>query len=298
MHGFVRHMMRAAVLLLAFAAPARAADLTLDASSGFTVPVELRGRTVRLRVDLEAPGHPILNPEAAAALGFRGSLFAARATVGPVRIDGRTNSARFAVGGVGRRHRFVWFDRALVASADGIISPEDLPYERVTFRFGPPLPGETATVLNLDFNRSSGLFHPLTLGGQTIMLQFSTFQPLSLATASAGAHLAATLGGEWDGEDREAVIEFGVSRPIRPMRLATPLALDGFALTRLFVRTRDHRGGYQLPADPSDDPDEIVVTGSRQRARLALTIGLDRLSLCSSLEYHRPTRRLTLHCAL
>lgn len=296
------HSLRAAVALAAasfvLAAPSAAADLTLDFESGFTVPVELRGRTVRLRVDLEAPGHPILNPAAAEALGFRGSLFGARAAIGPVRIPGRTNGARYRVGGTELRHRFVWFDRPLVEGADGIVSPHDLPYDRIVFRLRPPLAGETRTVLAMDFDRSSGLFHPLAVGGQTVRLQFSTLQPLSLATASAGAHIGGLLGGAWDGEGREAPIEFGVSRPVRPMRLARALDVQGFRLDSLLVRTRDHRGSFELPADPSDDPDEVVVTGaSRQRARLGLTVGMDRLSRCSSIEYDRTARRLTLNCA-
>jgi hypothetical protein len=103
-----------------------------------------------------------------------------------------------------------------------------------------------------------------------IFVEFSLLQPHSLATASAGALIAASHGGEWTGEARPALIKFGIERPIRPMRLARPLEIGGFALPALHVRTGDHRGNFQLPPDaappPSSeagqDPDEIVVTGN------------------------------------
>jgi hypothetical protein len=280
------------------AAPAAAADLVLDAESGFIVPIEVRGQTLRLRADLEAPGYPIINPAAAALLRFGGSMVKARAVVGPVRIRGRTNSAPYTNAGVPRRQRFVWFDRDTVSGADGTISPEDLPYDRVVFRLHPEAAGEVTSTVTLAFQRGTGLFMPITNGGQTIQVQFSTLQPLTLATASTGALLAASLDGSWSGEPRDALIEFGVSRPVRPMRLARPLAFADFALDGLNVRTGDHRGAYELPSDASADPDEIVVTGnlSRQRARLTMTIGLDRLDRCSSLIYERPTRTLTMRC--
>lgn len=295
----MRNLVAAAAAVFAFAAPAAAADLVLDESSGFVIPIELRGQTLSLRVDLESPGHPILNPGAAARVGFRGSLFGARAQIGPVRLRGRTNKSKFRIAGVEREHRFVWFDRDHVDGADGLISPHDLPYDRVIFRLRPEQAGEVETELRMAFSRGGGLAVPVAVGAQTVGVQFSTLQPASLATASAGAHLAAELGGAWDGDDREARIEFGVSRPVRPMRFARPLALGGFGVDRMLVRTRDHRGAFQLPSDGSEDPDEIVVTGNvaRQRARLFLTVGLDRLSACSSLTYERATKRLILRCA-
>ena len=288
----------AAAVLMACAAPAAAADLTLDASSGFAIPIELRGHTLRLRVDLETPGHPILNPGAAARVGFRGSLFGARAVIGPVRLRGETNGSKFRIDGIEREHRFVWFDRDHVEGADGLISPHDLPYDNVTFRLRPEQPGEVTTSLVMDFSRSTGLHVPLAIGTARAFLQFSTLQPNTLATASFGALVAAERGGTWDGEPRDARIEFGVTRPVRPMQLATPLRLDSFAFDHLLVRTRDFRGDYQLPTDASEDPDEIVVTGerARQRARLYATVGLDRLSACSSLVYTRATRTLTMRC--
>jgi hypothetical protein len=291
---------RSSVLALTavLSAPAAAADLRLDAESGFTVPAVIRGQTLNLRVDLESPGHPILNPGGAARVGFRGSWWDARAIVGPVRLRGETNSSKFWVAGIEREHRFVWFDRDHVTGADGVISPHDLPYDNVTFRLRPEAPGEVTTLLTMEFTRGAGLVFPMTVSGRPIAVQFSTRQALTLATASAGAVVAESQSGQWAGESREALIEFGVSRPVRPMRLARPLEIGTFRVSDIFVRTGDHRGDFQLPPDAAQDPDEIVVTGNirRQRARLFMTVGFDRLSSCSSLSYARATRQLTLRC--
>lgn len=280
----------------AAAVPAAAADLVLDESSGFTIPVEIRRQTVGLRVDLEASGYPILNPGTAARLGFRGSLFGAGATVGPVRLSGEQNGARFRIAGVERGYRFAFFDRDIVEGAEGIISPHELPYENVVFRLRDERPGEVTTSLAMTFTRPGGLHFPLVLGDRTLLVEFSLIQPRSIATASAGALLAEHYGGGWAGEPSDTLIKFGVSRPARPLHFERPLAVGGVSLPGLLVRTGDHRGGFQLPSD-STDPDEIVVTAeSRQRARLFMAVGRDRLSSCSRLVYTRATRTLAMTC--
>jgi hypothetical protein len=282
----------------AFASPAAAADLTLDASTNFTIPVELRGQTVAMRVDLESSGYPVMNPAVAARLGFRGSLFGASAIVGPVRLKGEQNGTKFRIAGVQRGYRFAFFDRDVVEGADGLISPHVIPYDNVTFRLRPERPGEVTTTLPMIFDQSGGIVYPLQLGDRRIAVEFSLLQPSSFTTASAGAHFASFHGGEWAGEPRLQLVKFGVERPMRPMRFARPLDIAGFGVANLLVRTGDHRGNFQLPPDAQQDPDEIVVTGNvaRTRARLYMTVGMDRLSACSSLTYARATKTLTLKC--
>lgn len=288
----------AAVAAACFAAPGAAADLTLDASTGFTIPVEVRGQTVNMRVDLESSGYPTMNPAVAARLGFRGSLFGARAIVGPVRLSGEQNGTKFRIGGVERGYRFAFFDRNVVEGADGLISPHELHYDNVTFRLRPEQAGEVTTTLQTIYDKSGGIIYPLQLGDRRIAVEFSLLQPHSFTTASAGAHFASFHGGEWAGEARPGLVKFGIERPMRPMRFTRPLDIGGLALAELLVRTGDHRGNFQLPPDAQQDPDEIVVTGNvaRTRARLFLTVGRDRLDRCSSLTYARATKILTLRC--
>jgi len=278
------------------ATPAAAAELTVDAASNFLIDATINGHRVRLRVDPETSGYIILNGDAVARVGLRRSLLRSRTQIGPVRLDGWSKVAELSIGGVAGDRRMVWIDRDAVDGADGLIGPADLHYDRVTFVLGAARPDETVTSLPLAFVRSAGLSYPLRLGEDLVQVQFSLIKPDSLATAAAGARIAALFGGAWTGPPRDQLIEFGVVRPVRPLALATPVALDSFRFDRLLVRTIDNRGNLDLPPEPDADPEEIVVSGSRQRALFALTLGLDRLGRCSRLVWDNIARRLDLHC--
>jgi hypothetical protein len=256
---------------------------------------------LRLRVD-PGVGRIILNPSAAAAAGIRGSMFGAQAQIGPVRIPGQTSLKRIAIGRWRTARRVVWFQRDVVAGADGLIGIGMLPYASTTLRLRAPSPGERAVVLPVVPDDSQGLVYRHPVGTERVRFHFRLFHPDSLATASAGAHLASLHGGTWAGEAVERPLMLGVVRPVRPMRFASPVSLAGFAIGELLVRTADFRGNYVLPTDPAAaaaaDPDEIVVTANigRGRAILTVSLGHDRLGRCSSLVYARAARTLTLNC--
>ena len=275
---------------------ASAAELAVDAASNFLIDATINGHPVRLRVDPETSGYVLLNADAVARIGLRRSLLRSRTRIGPVRLDGWSKVAELSIGGVTGDRRMVWLDRAVVDGADGLIGPADMHYDRVTFTLGESRAGETRVELPLAFVRQAGLSYPLQAGDDVIHVQFSLIKPDSMATAAAGARIAERHGGQWAGPVREQPIEFGVSRPVRPLRLASPVELQGFGFDRFLVRTTDHRGGLDLPPEPDADPDEIVVSGSRQQAMFALTLGLDRLGRCSRLVWDNVARTLALEC--
>lgn len=292
-------MIRFALLLLAFAfaAPAAAAELRVAAADNFLIDATINGHPVRLRVDPETSGYIILNPATVARIGLERSMLRSRTQVGPVRLDGWSKVAELSIGGVTGDRRMVWIDREAVAGADGLIGPADMHYDRVTFDLGPSRPGEAEFALALDFARAGGLFFPLQLGEDVLRVQFSLIKADSRATAAAGARLSDLHGGQWAGEPRDQLIQFGVTRPVRPLRLSRAVDMGGLHVSEFLVRTADHRGDLTLPPDPDADPDEVVVTGSRQRARFHLSLGLDRLGQCSRLVWDNVGRRMTFHCA-
>lgn len=297
-----------AALLAPRAAPA--ADLVLDRDTGFTIPVEINGATLRLRVDPAASGLVILNPDAVARAKLTPELMSARpgipgqfirpsyARIGPVGLTGRTRTVNARTAGQPLRIQTIWFDRPAVDGADGVISVALLPYDSVTFRLAPPRPGEGAVALALDFVTELGLYFPYPLEGRALPVQFSLWKPSSIGTAAAGALLARGRAGSWAGEPDRRAVSFGVLRPVRPMSLQRPLDLGFARVGALLVRTGDYRGAYALPADGDADPDEIVVTAERatQAARLNLVLGADLFAACSFLRYERAGRRLTLSC--
>jgi hypothetical protein len=303
---------KAAALALAasLAAPASADDLLLDRETGFTVPVEMNGVTLRLRVDPAASGLVILNPDAVARARLTPELMRGRpgipgqfirpsyARIGPIGLTGRTRTVNARTAGLPLRVQAIWFDRPAIDGADGLISPALLPYDSVTFRLGAARPDESPVALALDFVTELGLYFPYPLEGRALPVQFSLWKPSSIVTAAAGALLAEGRAGSWAGEADRRPVSFGVLRPVRPMRLLRPLDFGFARVGTVLVRTGDYRGGYALPAEAEADPDEIVVTAERatQAARLHLVLGADQFAACSSLRYERAQRRLTLRC--
>jgi hypothetical protein len=288
----------AALLALFLTAPATAKDLILDPASGYLVDATINGVPVRLRVDPETSGFIILNGEAAKRINLRRSMIGARAVIGPVRVDGSTKVARVAIGGVTGRRRLVFTDKVAAPGADGLIGPADMPFDRVTFQLRAPAAGERSVGLPMKWERSFGLFYPVAYGDQEVRFRFSTVRQDSVATAAAGAVIAALHGGAWSGAPGEQMIKYEVVRPVRPMTLARPASFAGLPLNRFLVRTSDSRGSNLLPTDAPSDPDEIVVTGQRERqkARYDLSLGLDWLSACSSLAWDNRAKVMTLSC--
>jgi hypothetical protein len=297
-HEHLRLPIFLAALLALFAIPAaNAKHLTLDAASGYLVDATINGVPVRLRVDPETSGFIILNGDAAKRIGLRRSMIGAQGVVGPIRVKASTKVARVALGGVTGRRRVVFSDALATQGADGLIGPADMPFDRVTFRLRAPAAGEGAVALPMKWERSFGLFYPMTIGDQVVRFRFSTLRSDNVATAAAGAVIAATHQGVWSGAPGEQLIKYGVVRPVRPMTLARPASVAGLPLARFMVRTSDSRGSEVLPTDVSADPDEIVVTGkSRQKARYDIALGMNWLSNCSSLSWDNRAKLMTLSC--
>ncbi|MFN3388887.1 MAG: hypothetical protein ACK40O_08130 [Allosphingosinicella sp.] len=285
--------------------------LVLEGSGGFLVPVEINGAALTLRVDPAASGLVVLNPEAAKrariepdrlrpVTGFPGVRYRrAFARIGPVHLEGLAGTATASIGGAPVKLRTVWFDRDAVEDADGVISVHQLPYDSVRFALATPGEDETETVLDLAYEPSPGLYYRYALEGETVAVQVSVHKPLSVATAAAGAVIARHHAGSWAGADARSPVSFGISRPVRPMALGEPVRLEELAIERFLVRTRDHRGGFELPSDGPPDPEEIVVTAAvrGQPPRLTLVLGQEQLAGCSSLTYRRADKRLVARCA-
>lgn len=279
--------------------PAAASELVLKPGEGHIILARINSQPVRLRVDPESPGYVILNRDAAWRLRLYPTLVSAAVIIGPVRVPGSSRVARVVVGDVTSTRRVMWTDREAVQGADGIISPADIPVDRVTLRFGPPALREARFEFPMSFSPTIGLFHRQPVGDGFVDYRISTGRSVTVATAAAGALLAREYGGAWSGEARELMIKYGIVRPVRPLELDRPSPFANQTLIRLLVRTSDHRGTAELPTDPNPDPDEIVVTGQRgrQQARYMISLGLDWLRPCSSVTWNNRTRRMTLSCA-
>ena len=225
--------------------------------------------------------------------------------MGPEQVPGRSAVGRIAVGAEARprKRRIGWTGRPYVSGADGVIGPGGLPEPVIRFVLRSPLPGERTVTLPLE--DEGGLFggwggsHALVeVGGEPLRVRFNPHEPRTLATAGAAVRIANAQAGTVSGAIAPAHIAFGISRPVRTLRLGTPLALGPFAISELGVRTADFGNAAGI-REEGGDPDEVIVTGDRRRNRNRdrLSIGADLLSRCSALVFDKSRREVRLTCA-
>ena len=293
---------------LAFVSAAAAAAQPAErvVSGDGIVSVSVNGAPGRLRIDPAAPALPILTaPFALGQARLRAGPFAFGYMVGPQEVAGRSAVGRIAIGEGSRprKRRLGWTGRAWVEGADGVIGPGGLPEPLVRFVLRPPVPGERIVTLPMEdegglFGGWGGTYALIDLGGEPLRVRFDPHAPRTLATAGAAVRIANAHDGVMGGETTPAHIAFGISRPVRNMRLGRPLIVGPFAISELGVRTGDF-GNAAAIREEGADPDEVVVTGDRRRNRQwdRLSIGADQLSRCSSITFDKRAREIRLSCA-
>jgi hypothetical protein len=187
-------------------------------------------------------------------------------------------------------------ERDCCVGSDGVIGPDLLPFATIRWRNWSAPPASSTITLPLTADARTGL--SARSGVASVQLRFALSQPKSVATAAAAAALAREWGGAWNGDVGSAKLDFGITRPIRPMRFSRPGLLAGFRFDTLPVRVADFAGETSLPSDP-ELADEVVVSHPLpfQQPWPAVTIGLDQLSRCAEIVYQAAPRRLTLSCA-
>jgi hypothetical protein len=267
--------------------------------------VSVNGEAGRIRVDPAAPGLPILTTPFAERARLRPGPFAFAYLVGPERVNGRSAVGRIAVGeGARPRKRRIGFTgRPYVEGADGVVGPGGLPDPVIRFVLRPARPGERTVTLPLEdegglFGGWGGTYALIDVGGQPLKIRFNPHEPRTLATAGAAVRIANANDGTVAGETAPAHVAFGISRPVRTMRLGRPLQIGPLSLTELGVRTADF-GNASGIREEGGDPDEVVVTGDRgrNRNRDRLSLGADQLRHCSSIVFDKRARQIRLTCA-
>ena len=184
-----------------------------------------------------------------------------------------------------------------------MIGPGGVPEPVVRFMLRPSVPGERTVTFPLENEGGllggwGGSYALLDLEGQPLRIRFDPHAPRTLATAGAAVRIANAQDGIVSGDASPVHIAFGISRPVRTMRLGRPLAVGPLTLTELGVRTSDF-GNTSTIREEGGDPDEVVVTGDRRRSSRwdRLVLGADELRLCSSIVFDRRRREVRLTCA-
>ncbi|HVQ07177.1 MAG TPA: hypothetical protein VMS43_01955 [Allosphingosinicella sp.] len=300
-----RHGLALLALLASIAAaPARAQADELVVSGDGVVPVTVNGVPARIRIDPAVPALPMLTADYAARARLRPGPFAFGYMVGPEMVSGRSAVARIAVGAGARprKRRVGWTGRAFAAGVDGVVGPGGLPQQIVRFVLGPSRPGERTVALPMAdegglFGGWGHSYAVIDLGGAPLRVRFDPHHPRTLATAGAGVRLAAANDARIGGEVESEEIAFGISRPVRTLRLGTPLRVGPLTIERLGVRTADFGNAASI-REEDGDPDEIIVTARRRdHRRDRIAIGADLLARCSALVFDKRAREIRLTCA-
>ena len=287
------------------AAPALPDALVLEGDNIVTVMVD--GQPLQFEVSAEAFGPPVINPEVAAGLMLapgsgRGWRF------GPVVVSGSAATALADFGAGPVPLTVSWSDRPASQKADGVIGVHHLPYRRVTFALRAP--GEAETVESFPLKRTGGdrntrLGTEVMVGKKKLMMIFVPERPENLITAPTANFIATHQEGGFEpGSDGTAMMDFGVERPTRMMRIATPIALGSLAVDRFAVRVEDYgdpsRVGEIAPNDPRFEKDRILVSRRKGRGKpdLLTRIGSDQIAHCSSITYDFAGEAIRLSCGV
>lgn len=280
-------------------------ELVLEGENIITVTIA--GQPVRLEVSAESFGAPLLNPDTVQRLLLipdtrRGWRF------GPVVVEGAGASAPvdFGTGAEPVPMALSWSDRPVSARADGSIGVHHLPWPRVRFVLRPPAPEETVQRFPLkranDGNARIGT--EIAVGKRRLMMIFTPHRAENLVTAPTANFIATHQeGGFAQGSEGIAVMQFGVRRPTRIMRIAHPIALGDLLVDRFAVRVEDYgepsRVGEIGENDPRFEKGRILVSRRKGRGRpdLLTRIGGDQIAHCSAITYDLAAAEIRLSCA-
>lgn len=315
------------------------AGQTIDITPNVPINATINGQPVTLLIQPEAINVPTMNADQQERLALKPSMIVYDYLLGKVTLSFRTDVAQldFGSGVVKRRTAFNkaqtadpsgcnaltdvksrWCPSAQIsAQANGIAGAGTLPHGVVRFILAPAQPGER--VFRFPLADTKSMLGPengsrnvtlLKLGPaeeDVIEVSFSLSRPETLVNAGAGALLSTHFGGSFAGEARDMPINYGISRPVRPLAFTTQVAVGDLPLQDFVVRVADYGSlsaikdpaAESANADENADPNEIVVTGQRKKkkpVRKEMTIGLASMKTCSTLTFDYVKREIRLSC--
>lgn len=269
--------------------------------NGETIAMTINDQPILFRLAPDAVSVPTLNDDAAKRIGLKPSMIGYIYVIGPEKLDFRTDNVKYSAEDTPFKRRTAFSNRNLTSGADGVAGPETFPFRRTIFILRDPQPGDRAITLPLDAEMGrSQTGVRIDVGGRPIYAAFSFNRSESLVTATGGKWIADAHGGRFDGEAREALILYGIARPIRSLKLNRALMLGELEIRDLAVRVADmgNAQGIAEGPTPEQDPNEIVVLGDSKRKvpNQRLYIGMETIGHCASITYDFEARTVTLMC--
>lgn len=287
-----------AAAALVSAGAAQAEERVIDAGDP-VITFIVDGQPAELEVTPDGAGSPVFSAALAGRLELGGSMLKGVRMVGSTKVQAESNMVRIDMGdGKAKKRRAFFFDtEEWHHGGEGLLGPVALPEGIITYRLRPAREGEREITFPLVEDKRRGFSTQLAVGDTTIPVHVSFERAEAMANASAGAILAQAFGAQLEGEARDMHIELGIHRPVRSLVFEEPFLLGELAVQDVVVRTQDTGSTAAIP-DEDSDPNEIVVTGGKQKVAPQLSIGTASLAPCSTLSFDRPAQLIRLSCKI
>lgn len=279
----------------------RDAVLTCPAG-GATEPVVaalIDGKAATVLIDPGGDNAVICNPDFVTRAGLFGDGPVHVADVGPVKVMALRTAASVRMFGRSAAATVAWSAARIVANADCVAGPRNLPFDSVRFVLGGTAGGEPIT---LPFHPAyrGALYGRWAIGRHDLAVRFQPRFARSVVTASLAHAIAPTLGGTATGPVSLEEIAYGVKRPVRGLTLTRPLRIGGLTLRDPLVRVGDYGQAGQISAIDADEvPAGEVTVSARRRppgSNRFLRIGADDLGRCETLTLDKRQRAFVLAC--
>lgn len=295
--------------LMLCAHPCAAQDRSLTINLDQPIKVEANGALLEIALHTGGVNRLTLHPPTVARLEadrapveFYGK---GRLRIGSTRVlNGRDLVMDLTIEGVPHRARVLWFEGASGGAGDGGVGPFAIPFDHIAIRFGGTSTETYTFPLIGGFNRAAGARFNHDGGEMLVKFAIEESGDYPLASAAAGAAIAAAYDGVATGKFWDEHIAFGVYRPVQLVRLGRPLVIGPFRFDAIAVRVRDRvdgsGSGDQLPLPPREwDPSEmLVIMPTRKGPPPVFSFRIPRpvLARCNQLEFLKRAKQIRLAC--
>ena len=292
------------------AQPLLAQDDALTVALDEPIDVEIDGTALNIALHTGGYNRLTLHPETVARMEIRpdpavGNEKPLLKIGGTGVLIGRSRRINVTAKGVEHEARLLWFPGASGGTMDGTMGPLAMPHDHIAIRLGGSSIQPYSFPLLGSINGEVGT--RFTHDGGVMFVNFAVEEtgPYPLASAAAGAAIAAAYDGVSTDEVWREHIALGIRRWVRLVRLGRPLVIGPFSFDAIAVRVRDRLDGtgsgdkLPEPASPDDDPSEIVVTAPGNKGPqpvFSFRIGRADLERCSMLEYEKGAKEIRLSC--
>lgn len=284
---------------------AQPGELVLEGDN--IIAVTINGQPLLLEVSTDAFGVLAINHDIAKKLRLRPHVVR-RWQFGRKGVTGGGEIALIDFGGGPQEALVTWAPgRTASTKADGEIGVHLLPYARVTFALRHP-GDEPQQIhrfpLKLAAPRyAARLGAEIPIGKKKLLMIFVPNRAENLITAGTANFIATHQYGKFEpGTEGIAVMNLGLERPTRTMRIADPIMLGDIAVNRFAVRIEDYGKPSSVDEVGANEPrfvdNEIIVTRRKPRGRpdLMTRIGRDQIAHCSRLTYDLAGQEVVLIC--